>query len=90
MTDVLDPPVVLSGDGHGEHHEEHHGPTGILKWLTTTDHKIIGLSYTVTSVIMLVIGGLFAEIIRAQLSSPNGSIVSLASTTNSSRCTARS
>ena len=38
MTDVLDPPVVISGDGH-DHHEEHHGPTGILKWLTTTDHK---------------------------------------------------
>ena len=27
---------------------------------------------------MLVIGGLFAEIIRAQLASPNGSLVSLA------------
>src|SRR5665213_1584266 len=77
MTDVLEHPVDVPehGDGHG--HDEHHGPSGILKWLTTTDHKIIGLSYTVTSVIMLVIGGLFAEIIRAQLASPNGSLVSL-------------
>jgi cytochrome c oxidase subunit 1 len=73
MTDVLERPVELD---HA--HEEHHGPTGILKWLTTTDHKIIGLSYTVTSVVMLVIGGIFAELIRAQLSTPNGSLVSLA------------
>jgi cytochrome c oxidase subunit I len=49
-----------------------------LKWITSTDHKVIGMSYTVTSVIMMVIGGIFAEIIRAQLSTPNGTIVSLA------------
>ncbi len=74
MTDVLDPPVHAV-----EHHEEHHdGPTGILKWLTSTDHKVIGLSYTVTSVVMMVIGGCFAELIRAQLWSPNGHLVSLA------------
>ena len=76
MTDVLNPPVHIESPDHG--HDEHHGPTGILKWITTTDHKIIGLSYTVTAVIMLVIGGAFAEIIRVQLASPNGSLVSLA------------
>ena len=75
MTDVLDPPVVV--EHHDEHHEDH-GPTGILKWITSTDHKVIGLSYTITSVIMMVIGGLFAEIIRAQLTTPNNSLVSLA------------
>ncbi len=45
MTDVLDPPVVLESHGDGHGHEEHHGPTGILKWMTSTDHKVIGLSY---------------------------------------------
>ncbi|MGD0853147.1 MAG: cbb3-type cytochrome c oxidase subunit I [Acidimicrobiales bacterium] len=78
MTDLITPPLHVADDGHDEHHDEHHGPTGILKWMTSTDHKVIGLSYTVTSVVMLVIGGLFAEIIRAQLASPNGTIVSLA------------
>src|SRR6202161_1341424 len=78
MTDVLDPPIIIEPGGHDEHLEEHHGPTGILKWITTTDHKVIGLSYTVTAVIMMVIGGAFAEIIRAQLASPNGTLVSLA------------
>src|SRR5674476_134929 len=77
MTDVLEHPLDVPEHGGGHLHDEHHGPSGLLKWLTTTDHKIIGLSYTVTSVIMLVIGGLFAEIIRAQLASPNGSLVSL-------------
>jgi cytochrome c oxidase subunit 1 len=76
MTDFIKPELAIAEDHHGD--DEHHGPTGILKWMTSTDHKVIGLSYTVTSVIMLVIGGLFAEIIRAQLASPNGSMVSLA------------
>src|ERR1700685_1914931 len=80
MTDLITPPATVADDGHDEHHgdDEHHGPTGILKWMTSTDHKVIGLSYTVTSVVMLIIGGLFAEIIRAQLWSPNGHLVSLA------------
>src|SRR5487761_1695397 len=78
MTDVLHPPVAIAGDDHAHGHDEHHGPTGILKWITTTDHKVIGLSYTVTAVIMMVIGGFFAELIRAQLASPNGHLVSLA------------
>src|SRR5487761_2146733 len=76
MTDVLEHPAA--NEDHGHDLEEHHGPTGILKWITTTDHKVIGLSYTVTAVIMMVIGGAFAEIIRAQLASPNGTLVSLA------------
>ena len=76
MTDLITPQVAHADDGH--HQEEHHGATGILKWMTSTDHKVIGLSYTITSVVMLIIGGLFAEIIRAQLASPNGTIVSLA------------
>src|SRR5487761_1436053 len=76
MTDVLEHPAANEDAGHGL--EEHHGPTGILKWITTTDHKVIGLSYTVTAVIMMVIGGAFAEIIRAQLASPNGTLVSFA------------
>jgi cytochrome c oxidase subunit 1 len=84
MTDVLAPGighdvshVGTHADTHAETHE-HHGPTGLLNWLTSTDHKVIGLSYTVTSVIMLVVGGAFAEVIRAQLMSPNGHLVNFA------------
>ena len=85
MTDLIERPVVAqpsapgggdttSHDDHG-HHDDH-GPSGILKWLTSTDHKVIGLSYTVTSVVMMIIGGAFAEIIRAQLVSPTSTLVS--------------
>ena len=35
-------------DGHAHEHE-HHGPKGILNWLTSTDHKMIGKSYMITA-----------------------------------------
>jgi cytochrome c oxidase subunit 1 len=77
MTDVLEAPVV-AGAHHSPDVDDHHGPTGFLKWITSTDHKVIGMSYTVTSIVMMIIGGIFAELIRAQLSTPNGTLVSLA------------
>jgi cytochrome c oxidase subunit 1 len=60
---------------HGHEHDE---PSGIYKWLTSTDHKVIGLSYTITSLVMFVIGGFLAELIRIQLTSPNATFVSFA------------
>ena len=83
MTDVITPPDELHvppegpGDGHGghDHAAEHHGPSGILKWLTSTDHKVIGMSYTITSVATLLIGGVLALAIRAQLASPHSSML---------------
>src|SRR6266403_4586702 len=47
----------------------------ISLWLTTTDHKLIGIMYMVTSIISFVIGGIFALIMRLQLSAPNLRIV---------------
>ena len=49
--------VVDAGHDAGHDAHEHHEATGILKWLTSTDHKVIGLSYTITSLIMFVIAG---------------------------------
>jgi cytochrome c oxidase subunit I len=45
-------------------------PTGVLGWITTTDHKVIGLSYIVTSLIFFAIGGLLALAIRTELADP--------------------
>jgi cytochrome c oxidase subunit 1 len=58
---------------------EHHGPepTGIYKWLTSTDHKVIGKSYLITSFVFFCIAGVMAMIMRTQLSGPNNSVVSL-------------
>jgi cytochrome c oxidase subunit I len=41
-------------------------------WLTTTDHKRIGLLYFWTAFVFFLIGGLEALVIRAQLASPAG------------------
>ena len=41
-------------------------------WLTTTDHKRIGLLYFWTALGFFLIGGLEALVIRAQLAKPEG------------------
>jgi len=48
---------------------------GLRGWLTTTDHKRIGLLYFWTAVAFFVIGGLEALVIRLQLAGPNGHVV---------------
>ena len=50
--------------------------TGVLAWLTTVDHKRIGLLYGATAFVFLVIGGLEALIIRVQLALPQQHVVS--------------
>jgi cytochrome c oxidase subunit 1 len=50
--------------------------TGVWSWITTTDHKRIGILYGVTAFVFFLIGGLEALIIRAQLASPDNTLVS--------------
>jgi cytochrome c oxidase subunit 1 len=42
----------------------------VVKWLTSTDHKIIGHMYNITSILYFLLGGVMALIIRAQLFAP--------------------
>src|ERR671916_1934975 len=49
---------------------------GWRSWLTTVDHKRIGIMYGVSAMVFFAIGGLEALIIRAQLAQPNGQVVS--------------
>jgi cytochrome c oxidase subunit 1 len=51
-------------------------PTGLWSWLTTVDHKRIGVLYLYTSLFFFLFGGLEAVVIRAQLMGPNGQLVS--------------
>ncbi|HET7062189.1 MAG TPA: cytochrome c oxidase subunit I [Nitrosospira sp.] len=44
-------------------------------WLSTVDHKAVGLRYIVTSFVFLVIGGIEALIIRIQLAQPDQSVL---------------
>ena len=49
---------------------------GVWSWITTVDHKRIGILYGVTALLFFLIGGLEALIIRAQLSHANNDVVS--------------
>jgi cytochrome c oxidase subunit 1 len=51
-----------------EHHADH--PTGLARWLFTTNHKEIGTLYLVFSLIMFLVGGAMAMVIRAELFVP--------------------
>jgi cytochrome c oxidase subunit I len=57
-------------------HVEAPAPHGWRSWLTTTDHKRIGLLYFWTALGFFLIGGIEALFIRLQLARPDGHIVS--------------
>ncbi len=69
--------------GHAGNHDSHgHGPTGIMRWITTTNHKDIGTMYLWFSFAMFLVGGAMSLVIRAELSDPGTAIrVSPSSTT---------
>ncbi len=66
------------GHGHGHEHGHEHGhddhahgpPKGMMRWLTTTNHKDIGTMYLWFSFSMFIVGGLMAFGIRAELFQP--------------------
>ncbi|TML01626.1 MAG: cytochrome c oxidase subunit I [Actinobacteria bacterium] len=49
--------------------------SGWWSWMTTVDHKRIGILYGVTSFMFFLVGGSEALLIRAQLARPNGHVV---------------
>jgi len=53
-------------------------PRGLKSWVTTTDHKRIGLLYFWTAFCFFLLGGLEALVIRLQLAQPDGHLVSAA------------
>ena len=65
MTVVVERPVPPGPDAEPEPEGG-----GLVDWLTTTDHKKIGLLYVVTAFVFFLVGGLLATLMRAELAAP--------------------
>ncbi|NHC44896.1 aa3-type cytochrome oxidase subunit I [Motilibacter aurantiacus] len=48
----------------------------LVSWLTSTDHKVIGYMYLITSFAFFLVGGILALVIRAELARPGLDFVS--------------
>jgi cytochrome c oxidase subunit 1 len=68
-TTALDQKRALAAAGHGE-------PTGLWSWITTVDHKRIGILYGSTAFFFFLMGGIEALLLRIQLGSPNNTFLS--------------
>jgi cytochrome c oxidase subunit 1 len=73
MTLIEDRPTVSS---HAHSAKKNTMGRTIVKWMTTTDHKVIGNLYLITSFIFFMIAGLMAMVIRAELARPGLQFVS--------------
>jgi len=77
MTTVLEPTIVPpapAGDTGLLRRPTH--PRGVWSWITTIDHKRIGILYGCTAFTFFLVGGCEALLIRLQLAKPNGTVLS--------------
>src|ERR687898_3213686 len=63
-------------DTHPAHAAPHGEKTGLWSWVTTVDHKRIGILYGSTAFFFFLVGGIEAILLRIQLGSPNNTFLS--------------
>jgi len=75
MADIITAPQI---SGHAAHHDIDylHDGKGLKSWLTTVDHKRIGVMYLWAILFMFFLGGVFAMLIRLELLTPKQTIMS--------------
>ena len=54
---------------------EARGPSGVMAWLTTVDHKKIGIMYLWTTFFFFLVGGIMALLMRTQLAVGNNNFL---------------
>ncbi len=59
--------VVVAAGKHPRHEPQH---TRLLGYITTTNHKTIGIMYTCTAFFFFILAGIMAEFMRAELARP--------------------
>src|SRR6476620_6400871 len=62
--------TMLRTAGAGAHVRRVSKGATVVKWITTTDHKVIGNLYFITSFIWFILAGIMALVIRAELATP--------------------
>jgi cytochrome c oxidase subunit 1 len=75
MADIITTPHI---SGHADHHDVDylHDGKGLKSWLTTVDHKRIGIMYLWSILFMFFLGGVFAMMIRLELLTPKQTVMS--------------
>jgi cytochrome c oxidase subunit 1 len=70
-------PLSGGGYGYGEHsgHAHEEKPSGIIRWLTTVDHKDIGMLYGALALFSFAWGGIAVLLMRAELFAPDVDVI---------------
>ncbi len=71
-----EPRTLLPRVPHILAHRVEREPSGWTSWVTTTDHKKIGIMYLVTTFVFFVLGGVEALLIRLQLGQADNALLS--------------
>ena len=68
--------IAMNGNPGADAHADYLDyPKGLLSWLTTVDHKRIGLMYMWSVLFFFFVGGMFALLIRIELLTPKQTIM---------------
>ena len=68
--------ITIEGMNDAVEKPEHEQPPNWRRYFSfSTDHKVIGIQYLVTSFIFFLVGGIFAMVIRGELMTPESDLV---------------